>query len=281
MRTSTRLRSILLLAVAFGTPAFAATDPTVHQVYEAAESGHLTQAQQMMDQVLRDHPQSARAHYVAAEVYARQGRISIARHELSTAQTLEPGLPFAQPAAVAALKTELTQGRPAPRLVSYSHAPSASSWGALALLIGGLGVVFWLFVRRRAQPADVHPANVYPPSNVYPQYPSQYWSTPYTAATSAGGGMPAGAGNMSTGSGFGSGIAGSLASGLAVGAGVVAGEELAHHVMDRNGNHVPPPPDYAAPPPPDGNQDMGGDDFGVSGANSWDDGDGLGSDDWA
>jgi len=55
-----------VLSFALGGTALADTDPTVHQIYEAASSGHLDQAQQMMDQVLRDHPESAKAHYVQA-----------------------------------------------------------------------------------------------------------------------------------------------------------------------------------------------------------------------
>ena len=65
----------LTLAVSFSAPvlADAAADPTVHQIYEAAEAGRFDQAQQMMDQVLKDHPQSAKAHYVAAPLLWRAG----------------------------------------------------------------------------------------------------------------------------------------------------------------------------------------------------------------
>ena len=73
MLKNTHLHLMIFFALACSAPAFAANDPTIGQVYEAANSGHLDEAQQMMSQVLRDHPQSARAHYVAAEVYARAG----------------------------------------------------------------------------------------------------------------------------------------------------------------------------------------------------------------
>jgi hypothetical protein len=85
---------------------------------------------------------------------------------------------------------------------------------------------------------------------------------------------------------MGSGIAGGLASGLAVGAGVVAGEELARHFLDRDGNPVPAPSGNEYPSNP--NADMGGNDFGLNDASSWDDGGsggdigggGGGGDDW-
>jgi hypothetical protein len=82
--------------------------------------------------------------------------------------------------------------------------------------------------------------------------------------------------------GTGSGIMGGLASGLAVGAGVVAGEELAHHFLDggrRDGGTTPSPFEENA------NPDMGGSDFGVNDASSWDDGGSMGGDsgggDWS
>jgi hypothetical protein len=70
MRGSFRLKLILLLATAIAGPTLADTDPSLSQVYQAVQIGHLEQAQKMIDQVLHDHPKSAKAHYVAAEVNA-------------------------------------------------------------------------------------------------------------------------------------------------------------------------------------------------------------------
>src|SRR6184192_1739235 len=89
---------VLVFAMACAHPVLAAgAEPTLHQVYEAAQTGHLDQAQQMMNQVLRDHPKSARAHYVEAELSARSGNIARARQELAAAQELDPALSFAKP----------------------------------------------------------------------------------------------------------------------------------------------------------------------------------------
>jgi hypothetical protein len=70
MRVSFRLHLILLLAAAYAGPTLADTDPSLSQVYEAVRTGHVEQAQKMMNQVLHDHPKSAKAHIVAAEVNA-------------------------------------------------------------------------------------------------------------------------------------------------------------------------------------------------------------------
>jgi uncharacterized protein len=238
-----RTSFMFFVAVACAGPVLAAADPTMDQVYQAVRAGEVTQAEQMMTQVLRDHPQSAKAHYVAAEVYARAGDVPTARAELGTAQRLEPGLPFARAQSVQALQRELSQGETVQTRSGYTNPRPPFSMSTVLLVLGGI-FVLWLMFRRRTAPA-----------NGYPQYP---------------GAMPAGVGGVAPGyggPGLGSGLAGGLASGLAVGAGVVAGEELARHFLDRPGGALP----GAVEPGPD-NGAMGGNDFGVSDANSWDDG---------
>jgi Flp pilus assembly protein TadD len=56
----------------------------------------------MMQQVLVAHPNSAKAHFVQAELSARQGNLARAQEELTTAEKLAPGLPFAKPESGAA-----------------------------------------------------------------------------------------------------------------------------------------------------------------------------------
>jgi hypothetical protein len=267
MLKNTRPYLILVLAIVFAGPVLADSDPTLSQVYEAARTGHLAQAQQMMDQVLRDHPNSAKAHYVAAELYARAGNSSMARQELNTAERLQPGLPFAKPDSVRALQRELSRAQPLHALPAHSQARSSFPWGTVVVVVAGVGVL-WLILRRRSSPGTG-----------YSQYPG---GVPTPGAP----GNPGGAGVApNVGAGMGSGIAGGLASGLAVGAGVVAGEELAHHFLDSNRPEGAVPPAANEPVENPANNDLGGPDFGVSDGSSWDDdggaigGDGSG-DDW-
>ncbi len=259
------------LAVSFSGPALAeATEPTVHQIYEAAQGGHFDQAQQMMDQVLRDHPKSAKAHYVQAELYAKEGKTALARSELTQAEEFDPGLTHENARSVQELKAQLGM---APRTASGARgigsAPAAAHvpWGTILVLALAIGLLWMLFRRRRT----------------YGQYSV---GAPVMGGGPGGGyGGPAGGPGYGgpVGGGMGSGIAGGLASGLAVGAGVVAGEELAHHFLD-GGRH-----DSGVVPTDNGdrqladNSDMGGSDFGVNDAGSWDDsgGGGGGGDDWS
>jgi Tfp pilus assembly protein PilF len=82
-------------------------EPTVDQVYQASRVGHLEEAQQMMNKVLRAHPDSAKAHYVQAELYAKEGHRDMARSELARAEQLKPGLPEIEPSSVRELKRKL------------------------------------------------------------------------------------------------------------------------------------------------------------------------------
>ena len=266
----------LTLAVSFSVPVLAdAADPTVHQIYEAAEAGHLDQAQQMMDQVLRDHPKSAKAHYVQAERYAKEGKTALARAELGQAEELDPGLPHENLRSVQALKAQLGMGvrtTQSPQVTGIGTAPAPAHfpWGTALIVILVVGLV-WMMFRRRP---------------TYSQYPAG--GSPVMGGGPGTYGGPAGYGGGAApmGGGIGSGIAGGLASGLAVGAGVVAGEELAHHFLDgstREGTVLPPAGENDRQQ--SGNNDMGGSDFGVNDSGSWDDsgggGGGGGGDDWS
>jgi uncharacterized protein len=241
-----------------------AAGPTVDQVYQAANSGHLDQAQQLMNQVLRDHPNSAKAHYVEAEISARAANFPRAREELAKAQQLDPSGSFAKPESLARLQRELARGsvysapgqyRPYVRQQEQKH---FSFWPILLLIGAGVAIV-WALASRRRPPPQYYPGGVPPTGPVGGGYGGP------------GGYGPAGYGPPMGGGGLGSGIVGGLASGLAIGAGVAAGESLVHHWIDRDGNRVegPPPPGYI--PPPDDNANMGGNDFGVSDSSSWDD----------
>jgi clan AA aspartic protease (TIGR02281 family) len=105
----------VLLLVSVHSPVLAdGAEPTVKEVYRAAESGHLEQAQHMIETVLRNHPTSAKAHYVLSEIYARERNLGLARGELARAEQLAPGLAFAKPEAVVRLKSEIQFVEPSP-----------------------------------------------------------------------------------------------------------------------------------------------------------------------
>ncbi len=256
-----------------GMPALAAdADPSVQQIYEAARSGHLDQAQQMMNQVLRDHPDSSKAHYVQSELYAREGNPGLARSELARAEQLDPGLTKENPRSVQELKAQLGLVRRSGNSFGgmTTGAPSAPHfpWGTVVILALVVGA-FWMLFRRR---------------RTYVQYPAGGAPGAYGPGGYAGPGPGPGYGSPGggmAGGGIGSNIAGGLAGGLAAGAGIVAGEELAHHFLDGDRRQVlPPSNDDGSFGSGNPNSDMGGSDFGVNDPGSWDDSSGGGGGDF-
>ncbi|MDD5632792.1 MAG: tetratricopeptide repeat protein [Methylococcales bacterium] len=270
---------LLFIALCFTVPSFAEGDPTMHEVYLAAEAGRFNEAQSMMDKVLRDHPNSAKAHFVEAELLAKQGLFSNAGIELDTAERLQPGLSFVKPETVQNLKkriSSVSNGAMQPnKIADLNISSSVKNWNPSILLIVGLGLIvllIWFMSRRKSTMM---------PANNYVGY-ARGQNMPPVGASGAGSTM----GQPITG-GMGSGIMGSLATGAAMGAGVVAGEALMHHFIDTDKNSAIPesPVSDASPWNTAGNMsdndDMGGADFGIEDTASWDD-DGAndGGDDW-
>jgi clan AA aspartic protease (TIGR02281 family) len=98
---------ITVFALSLSKDVEAGAEPTMHQIYEAATTGQLDKAQEMITQVLANHPKSAKAHWVQAEVYAKANNTNSARSEVLEAERLNPGLTEVSAKAVRQLKTEL------------------------------------------------------------------------------------------------------------------------------------------------------------------------------
>ena len=333
------LAVLVFLSAGLGL-AMAQAEPTIKQIYDTASSGKLDQAQTMMQQVIAAHPKSGKAHYVQAELFARQGELVKGREALLVAEQLAPGLAFAKPDAVQALRTQLTSKPsalpgmsaaggnevPANKSVSrgfnngngYSNAgngagqsaagmpaaPAASFSWPLVLLLGGAAVAGAVFFMRKKSPPPAtgftqgngynNPAGGMGGSNIgsaiggglngpqtfgagpqgTPGY-AQNGQTPYGQPAQPGYPQPAA-------SGMGGKIMGGVATGLAVGAGMMAAQAIGktltggneHNNANISGQPVAPN-DPVAPngyQPFAPNSDMGGQDFGVNNANSWDDG---------
>ncbi|MCY1166504.1 MAG: tetratricopeptide repeat protein [Pseudomonadota bacterium] len=250
--------------------AMAQSEPGMNEIYATARAGKLDEAQKMITHVLITHPDSAKAHFIQSELFARQGNLNKARDALGAAEKLAPGLPFAKPEAVQALRSQLSArnvpsvtGDPPVRKLAPVTAPSSSSsssWGLpLLLAVGVIGAGYFIFRRRAPVQAVQQP--------VYANQDGLSGPQTFGAATM----QPAP--GQPPGSGLGGQVMGGIATGLAVGAGVMAAEAIGRNLMgsrsqtgllpeNRSNN------DYQ---PGTANTDMGGQNFGVNDPGSWDD----------
>lgn len=276
------LLGLLIMAGAtlISAPVFAA-EPSLHQIYQAAEAGNLNEAQTMMHQVLSAHPNSGKAHFVEAELLVKQGRLKTAETELATAERLAPGLPFARPEAVQHLRevlgtahsTRPIELQPVRTTMQQPATQFSLPWGMLLIGLGLIAFIAFaarLMAQRNAMPVSGGVAG-YGPGGASSYGPPLQ---PY----GAGGMGPLGA---SPGPGVGSRLMGGLATGAAVGAGMVAGEALMHRFMNGNQDSFRPlQNDFGLSTPDAGFDDMGGTDFGVADTSSWDDSGSIGDTDW-
>ena len=275
------LRWLLLVSILGAGLAMAQQEPTMAQIYSTAQAGKLDQAQVMVQQVLVAHPKSAKAHFVQAELYSRQGNLPKAREALSAAQALAPGLPFAKPEAVQALEKQLAarvQQLPPTAIATYNTAPPPSkpsgSWLLPALLAAAvIGGAYFIFRRKPVQVFDQNPGYGGGLSG-----PQGFGNGAMQPAMQPGGGYgqqpmygQPGYG-QAAGSGIGGRIMGGVATGLAVGAGVVAAEAIGRNLMGNHDSGARQSDSNAGNnyEPVNSNTDMGGQNFGVTDT-SWDD----------
>ena len=285
-------------------PAFAQAEPTMNQIYQAAQAGKLDQAQVMIQQVLIARPNSAKAHFVQAELFARQGLASRGREALGTAERLAPGLPFAKPEAVQALRAQLASkpGQGGAKesndknfaLNTPTTATADVPMGLILLLGAGvIAVVVWLVRRKPAVSAvsAVSAASGLAPG-VYANPSSMTESRGLNGPQSFGSGVAGNAGvapayaqpgaqagfgqapyGQPASIGMGGRVLGGLATGLAVGAGVMAAQAIGKNLMGNNEQGANPKDSGSGGSHEAlaGNRDMGGENFGINDNASWDD----------
>lgn len=234
--------SLALLVVAtffFSGNAFAAKEPSVHDVYAAVEAGRLDEAHKLIDQVVAAHPSSGKAHYVNAYVLAREGLIDKASSELALAESLNPGLPFASPDAVKKLRSLISRDVKAPPVRSLeplsdtsNQSPKESGFPWFWVLIAVVLVVaVYMWGKRSGQKSL--PTTPY--SQPMPPFGGGNQAPESTAPRRWSGPADSGYQNAQTassGPSLASRIGGGLATGAAVGVGMVAAQHLMSNMLD-------------------------------------------------
>ena len=263
--------------------------PTPKDITAAVNAGNLPQAEMMLREVLKEHPNSAKAFYELGEVLAREGHNAEARQSLLRAEQIDPSLGFASsPAKFRELMDKLpaTETRPAPVQAAnagMSNGGSAAAtmapapaqrgglptWIYILLAMGGVWLVWRIASRLLSPPVVVMPA-VGPGGGVAmgPNGPVGPMGPGYGPGGYGMGGMGMGGGGMGLGGAALTGVAGAVA-GYELAKAMEHGDQRGNYV-DNNGYPGVAGGDMPSAPTPD----YGSFDAGSGGNDSWDSGGG-------
>jgi hypothetical protein len=230
-----KLIQALVLSFAVLSATGVVAQPTVKEIYQTAQTDK-QQALSMINEVIRSHPNSARAYYIQSELLLQSGKKAEARASFVKSQQLDPNLSFAKPESVTRLRDALGIKKPNSTGLNIDN-DRLILWGCGILLVVLIAI---MFMRRKKEevPDYVRSYNLQPrPITPFNQNPAASSSAPGSAqpqpvaqaAPAAGGGMM-----------------GSLAQGAAIGVGVAAGATLANHLL--NGNKASAAPSEAPAP---------------------------------
>ncbi len=136
-----------ILSVALVTAsALAWALPSLQDVETQVAQGHYTQAESMMKEVVAAKPNSARAHYVYAEILAHDGNVARAADEARLARQIDPDIRFTTPEKFRSFEASLQRAQaPAPR-TSVAPSTTAVAPAAMAPVAAPGGLPSWVWL---------------------------------------------------------------------------------------------------------------------------------------
>jgi hypothetical protein len=222
------MKKLLMLMAALTLSVAAWALPTVEQVKAQVNQGNYTQAESMMKEVVTARPDSAKGHYIYAEILAHNRRFEQAAQEARLARQLDSDIRFTKPeefrsfeqmlererqAAKAQASTPTPRTTNVPARVNPQSATPAESRSGIPGWVWGLGfaaialVVWRMISARAAAPAPAAAGGgYYPgPGAAGAVGPGGYPAAPMGGIPSAGGSGLLGAGLAGAG-GFAAGM---------------------------------------------------------------------------
>lgn len=139
--------------------------PSQEAVMAAVKAGNYPQAESMMQEVVAAKPQSAKAHYVYAEILAHDAKFDEAARQAKEARTLDPAISFTDPEKFRSFEQTLQREQapqtrhPAEGTAAVAQYGGASPYqqhtGGVPGWVWGVGLAFvaflvWRSVTRRA-----------------------------------------------------------------------------------------------------------------------------------
>jgi|688.fasta_scaffold187979_2 hypothetical protein len=149
---------LLVSSAVLAEPSFNDIQSLIEQrQYSAAESG--------LVEIIKNHPQSAKAYYTMAQAQAGLGNLEKARYALDRAQGLEPSLSFADSTAVRNLRQAIS-----PQTSKIEAVPESHFWTYFLILLA-IGLVYWAY-RWYSENKDEGKTGTSGTSNPSPRTPS-------------------------------------------------------------------------------------------------------------
>jgi tetratricopeptide (TPR) repeat protein len=138
----------LLIAIVFGLAAIAAqAEATFTQVQTLIEQKQYSAAEQGLEVIIKNHPQSAKAFYAMSQAQAGLGNLEKAKYALDKARGLDPELKFASTSNVESLQQAITPQTSKIEVVTESH--FMRNMLVVVLLAGSAYLIYFLYKRRQ------------------------------------------------------------------------------------------------------------------------------------
>ena len=137
------MKKLFLLLAFVSIAAFA--EPSFDQVESLIGKQQYSAAEQGLEQIIKNHPNSAKAYYAMAQAQAGLGNQEKARYALDKATGLDPDLKFATAENIQSLREAIT-----PQTKKIEVVKEKSHWFRNLLILIGLifaGYIIWRYIR--------------------------------------------------------------------------------------------------------------------------------------
>lgn len=160
------MKRIFLALALLAATAFA--EPTFDQMQDLIAQKNFAAAEQGLEVIIKNHPNSAKAFYSMAQAQAGLGHLDKAQFALDHAKGLDPTLGFASSSNVEALQVAIT-----PQATKIEKVSSGSTWFWIFLtIVGVLCISFAITVYRTRRKPDDKPFGGHIPPKPIPPAPS-------------------------------------------------------------------------------------------------------------
>ena len=142
------MKKFIMILALIATSAFA--EPSFDQIQGLIGQQKYAAAEQGLEQIIKNHPNSAKAYYSMAQAQAGLGNQDKARYALNKATGLDPTLSFASQSQVRSLEEALTPQVKKIEVIEESH-----FWRNLILVLFTLGIAYIIYrTYKKNQKAD-------------------------------------------------------------------------------------------------------------------------------